>query len=166
MIRKIGFVIVLIQQLLFADRVVLIEDFIASWWTSCDEVAERLEGILEDNPSKVILIANHSNVDIKSYEDDKLSTADSESRLAYYGHTYVPIVKKNGTGKSSNSISNSAIASEYLKTNYFDFEVNSVRVAGEENSCSTSVTVSSLADYPSGNVVLMAAIIENGIDYK
>lgn len=163
---KVSMLLILLQTILFAGRIVLIEDFIASWWTSCDEVAERLENLLENNADKAVLIANHCNVDFKPLEDDKMSTSDGLARSAFYGFTYVPFATLNGSGNSATSITNSSINSNFSKTEFFSFSVSSVKINEFPKSCSTTIKIDCIETYNgSDNLVLMAAIVENNVDY-
>lgn len=94
-----------------------------------------------------------------------MSTEDGLSRSAFYGFTYVPFATLNGKGSSASSIKSSNINTEFNKDNYFDFKIKSVMTNSSPHTCSTAVTVTSLTNYSSNNVVLMAAIIEKDVDY-
>lgn len=95
-----------------------------------------------------------------------MSTADGLARSSYYGFTYVPFATLNGSGSSANSITENSIDSEFNKPEYFSFTVNSVKISNTPKICSTSVKVSCIESYRgSSDLVLMAAIIENNVDY-
>ncbi len=96
-----------------------------------------------------------------------MSTSDGLARSAYYGFTYVPFATLNGSGNSANSITNSSINTQFNKTEHFSFIINSIKTKDFPKACSTSVTIKCLENYRgASDLVLMAAIIENDVDYQ
>ena len=134
-------------------------------------MANYLEGKLQDNADKAILIAYHCNVDPKPYEDDSLATNETRDRLKYYGFTYVPYARLNGLSpggsSSAYSVTDSKIQSEYQKEPVFSFEIVGSITGTDPHTCDITVTATALKDYSSnGGLNLFAIVVENDIDFK
>ena len=97
-----------------SQRVMVIEDFTATWCTYCPGGARGMEELDFRSYDSVVPIAYHPST---SAPQDPYYTADAAARLSYYGITGYPTVVLDGSNKIVGGLHTGTMYPTYL--NYF-----------------------------------------------
>ena len=97
------------------DRMVLCEEFTATWEANCQVTGEGLSQLLDENPADLALVQIHYG--------DLFATAWGDARAIYHGVSVVPTTVFDGTGTLSGGVGYAALAQAFGVHNSVDSEL-------------------------------------------
>jgi hypothetical protein len=152
------------------SRVVLIEEFTATWCQYCPEMGEAVEQIADDyGAGQVALIKWH----VQNSGDGSLSTPEGDKRLGQYDASGIPDMHfdhvERISGRAAPSVEGCYNAIEEkveLRLPYDSAVLMTARGETDGDELSIAATIEAVGDVPNSELKVTFVIYENGVSYE